>query len=176
MTLKSIITQTALASLLISFPVISLLNVDSAPTQARQISTKNLRTKLFSLRYPANWLTISRSDEYVIFSNQPLGREGGAAPKSMVKTDVGVIEGNFTTLVSEHQKQGIVKSKKITINGREAIRFWDRNNLEDFQRGIFTYVRYTKNKVGFVATYYSDTPPISEAEIEQIQSSFRILK
>lgn len=176
MKLKSIITQTALASLLISFPVISLLNVDSAPTQARQISTKNLRTKLFSLRYPANWLITSFSDEYVIFFNQAPSGGGGAAPKSMVKTDAGIIEGNFTSLVSEHRKQGIFKSRKLTINGREAIRFWDKNNLEDFDRGIFTYVRYTNKKVGFVATYYSDTPPISETEIERIQSSFRILK
>lgn len=155
--------------------------------QARDSTTRRFEifsNRKFSIRYPVNWIVYDQSRDYLILYNQrPPQRGGGVAPPFVIKTDVAFLPGGFENYASPKSHNSdirrnpdiqIVRTQRLTINGRQAIREWI-NGGDAFSNSIITYIQYSNEETAIVISYYN-SPNRKSAEpiIQEIHASFKI--
>lgn len=152
--------------------------ISSRVSQSNSASEKLFSTRKFSIRYPANWVIQDQGEANLIVYNQrPAQRGGGVAPAFMVKTDVTFAPGGFENYNPPQQRNPdieVVRTQKLTINGRQAVRLWTVGG-DAFSNAIVTFIQYSDQETAIVVSFYN-SPNRKSAEplIQKIHASFKL--
>ncbi|MBD2021899.1 hypothetical protein H6F43_17090 [Leptolyngbya sp. FACHB-36] len=143
-------------------------------------STTRFKTqteKGFSFQYPANWRLEKNSSEppYFIltsYRSQINNRTGFA---SAIKTDISLQPGSMEQVMSGDRGETSrrVRTERLTIGGRQAVRRWIKESGFDFPDVVVTYIRYSDRQTAVLASYYTASNSNAVPLIRQIHQSFK---
>lgn len=158
----------------------SMNRVEASSAQtAKQFKTYR-SPKVFSIQYPSGWNVNKTHNKYVAITNYK-PRVGGGT--NFIKTEItfaqGSMEKTFNKGISNNTEHNaiITKREKLTIGGRQALRFWVTDNSGfDFPNIIITYIRYNNNQTAIVSSYYTSSNTSAVGTIQRIHQSFKVIK
>lgn len=131
----------------------------------------------FSIEHPEGWyVEVSNQDSYpiIIWNRRPPSRGGGDWPNDLVKTEVILFPGDFSTasgLFFEGTDSVITRRGELTVGGRRALRVWTEGG--GWPPGIVTFVEYTSDTTIILSSTYSNNAFIED--IQDIHWSFRLV-